>query len=281
MAGFYTLGRYIEGMRSFLIVGVLCAALSGAALQASILPTVHIDPASLKIFQDYIAAFEKTDVAAFTSGGKLWIDNECCAKRSLFDSGKTVVEARENKDVAGGSIHHFTGVLHVSGGTIEAVRRVMQDYVNYPAYFRPDVGVGTGEKMPDSTPADEHFHTSLLLTQSTLWINVAIRTLNDTHYLRLDPDHWLSRSASMSIQELLDTANPNGASYPQGNDHGFIWKTSTYWFVRQRNGGLDLEANSITVSRQTPTGFGWWATKRTRDAVDKMLTDVQSAISRK
>jgi hypothetical protein len=103
----------------------------------------------------------------------------------------------------------------------------------------------------------------------------------DTHYLRLDPDRWVSRSASLSIKELVDPATPSRGYYPEGDDHGFLWKTNTYWFVRRSKGGIDLEANSITLSRPTPIGFGWWGTKRTREAVDKMLHDIKAAIEKK
>jgi hypothetical protein len=269
-------------MRLFSAALAVSVIVCSAAVQAaSILPLAHLDVPTLKIFQNYIADFEKTDLAPFNASGKLWIDGECCMKKATFDSGKNVVEPRENKDVGSGSIHHFTGTLHIRGGTIEAVRRVMQDYPDYPRYFGPDVTLGAGEIMPDSNPADEHYHSKLTLTESTLWINVEYHTVYDTHYLRLDPDRWVSRSASMSIKELIDPVNAARGYYPEGDDHGFLWRTNTYWFVRQSKGGIDLEANSITLSRQSPMGFVWWGTKRTREAVDKMLQDIKSAIEKK
>jgi len=269
-------------MRYFSAAGAVSFIVCAAVLQAaSILPLVHLDGPTLKIFQDYIAEFEKTGLAPFNSAGKLWIDGECCMKKSTFDSGKNVVEPRLNKDMGAGSIHHFTGTLHIPGGTIEAVRRIMQDYPKYPRYFAPDVSQASGEVQPDSTPNDEHFHSKLTLTESTLWINVEYHTSYDTHYVSLDPNHWVSRSTSLSIKELLDPTNAARGYYPEGDDHGFLWRTNTYWFVRQAKGGIDVEANSITLSRPSPLGFGWWGTKRTREAVDKMLRDLKSAIDAK
>jgi hypothetical protein len=155
----------------------------------------------------------------------------------------------------------------------------MQDYPNYPKYFRPDVGQGSGEMLSDSTPDDEHFHGKLELTQSTLWIQVIYDTLYDTHYKRLGNDRWISRSASLSIREMMDAKNPPSGYFPQGNDHGFLWKTNTYWFVRERKGGIDLEADSIALSRPNPVGFAWWGTKRSHDAVEKMLRDIKAAVA--
>lgn len=34
----------------------------------------------------------------------------------------------------------------------------------------------------------------------------------------------------------------------------------------------------MTLSRPVPTGFGWWGTRRTRDAVDKMMKDLRNAV---
>jgi hypothetical protein len=265
-------------MRSFPAAGIAFAVLCGATLHASIIPILHLDNETIGAFENYVIEFEKTDMAPFASAGKLWIDGQCCGRRTAFDTGRTVLEPRRNEDVANGSIHHVTGMIRVEGGSIEAIRRVMEDYPNYPRYFPPDVVSGRGEQMADSTPADEHFRTTLVLSEQTLWIKVGFRCQNDTHYRRLDADHWISRSVSLDTGELIDPDNPAGPVYPDGNNHGFLWKTNTYWFARQRKGGVDIELNTVTLSRPAPLGFGWWGAKRTKDAVDKMLRDVKAAM---
>jgi hypothetical protein len=258
-----------------------CGALIAfcVTLHASILPTLHLDSATLKAFQDYIANFEKSVPAQFAASGKLWIDDECCGgKHDGFANGKPVVEPRENNDVAHGSIHHFSGATHVKGGTIEAMSRIMQDYPNYARYFKPDLGAASGARQPDSSPGDLHYKTRLVLVQTTLWLNVTFDSEYDVHYRRLDQDRWTARSTALSIKEQRDAKNPAEGTYPEGEDHGFLWRTNTYWFARQRNGGLDLEADSISLSRPNVPGFAWWGTRRTHDAVDKMLRDVKAAI---
>lgn len=257
----------------FLIPAVCIGCLS---LHASILPTFHLQPGTLKVFQDYISNFEKSVYAPFASSGKMWIDDS--SKRKTFEDGKTVVEPRRSDDIPNGSLHHFSGSIRVPNATIESVRRIMTDYGNYPKYFKPDVSRGSGTLQPDSTPTDEHFHTNMQLVQNTLWIAVTYDTVYDTHYRRLDKSRWTAHSSSISIRELRDPKDASQGYFPEGDDHGFLWKTNTYWFARERNGGLDLQVDSITISRPIPTGFGWWGTRRTRDAVDKMLRDTKAAI---
>ncbi|MDP9170343.1 MAG: hypothetical protein M3N54_06980 [Acidobacteriota bacterium] len=249
--------------------------LSCISLHASMLPTLHLDAPTVKAFQDYVANYEKTVQAQFLSSGKVWIDE---VKRGGFESGKAIVEPRENADVANGSIHHFTGAIRVKGGTIDAVQHIMEDYPNYPRYFTPDVARAVGTKEADSKPGDDHYKGELILVQTTLWINITFDTVYDTHYRRLDKDRWVSRSVASSIKEMREAGNPREGFFPEGEDHGFLWKTHTYWYARERDGGLDLVADSISLSRPNIPGFGWWGTRRSKDAVEKMLRDLKTAV---
>jgi hypothetical protein len=154
----------------------------------------------------------------------------------------------------------------------------MEDYPNYVRYFKPDLGDASGTRLPDSTADDEHFKARLVIVQSTFWMNVGYDSIYDTHYRRLDQNRWTVRSTVISVKEFRDPLRPDQGTFPEGDDHGFFWKTNTYWFARERNGGLELEADSISLSRPTPTGFGWWGLRRTREVVDKMLRDVKAAV---
>ena len=259
-------------MRFPLFAACLGAAVFCATLQASIIPMFHLDPDSLHAFENYVSQFERNVAEPYAKSGKLWIDDSsCCVHKSAFANGKPVVEPRENTDIAGGSIHHFSGVVHIAGGSIANVRQIMQDYQNYPKYFKPDVGKGSATKNPDSTPNDEHYTSHISLVQNTLWVAVSYDCTYDTHYRLLDPHHWQSVSSAASVKEWRDPRDVSAGYYPEGEDHGFLWRTNTFWFVRENNDGIDVELDSMTLSRPVPTGFGWWGTKRTHDAVEIML----------
>jgi len=261
------------------VAACLGAAAFCATLSASILPVVRLDPMALQVFEKYVAQFERNVAGPYAQSGKLWMDDSsCCARKGPFAGGKPVVEPRENAEVTGGSIHHFSGAMHIAGATIADVRRVMQDYPNYPKYFRPDVGKGSGVKNDDSTGADEHYTAQLSLIQSTLWMSVSYDCVYDTHYRQLDPHRWESVSIAASIREWQNPRDSSQGYLPAGDDHGFLWRTNTYWFVRENSDGVDLELDSMTLSRPVPTGFGWWGTKRTRDAVEKMMRDMKAAV---
>jgi hypothetical protein len=256
-----------------------CVALT-APLEAGILATLHLEPKTVEVFERYVQQFEAGVKSTFEQSGKMWIDSagSCCMKSGPLAAGKPVVEARENTEIQGGSIHHFSGVIHIAGGSIADVRRIMEDYPNYPRYFKPDIAQGSGVLDADSTPADEHFTSKLTIVESTLWMNVAYDSMYDTHYRKLDPHRWESVSSAQSIKEYRDPKDVSKGYYPEGDDHGFLWRTNTYWLVRENNGGVDVELDSMTLSRPVPGGFGWWGSKRTHDAVEKMVRDMKSAV---
>lgn len=266
-------------MRVSLLAGCIAVVLFCATLHASIIPLFHLDPPALQAFEKYVEQFERNVTQPYVASGKLWIDDSpCCTHKGAFAAGKPVLEPRENTDIAGGSIHHYSGAMHIAGATIANVRQIMQDYPNYPNYFKPDVGKGSGTKEPDSTSTDEHFISHLSLIQSTLWIAVSYDCAYDTHYRFTDPHHWMSVSSTASIKEWRDPKDPGRGYFPEGDDHGFLWRTNTYWFVRDNNDGIDLELDSVSLSRPAPTGFGWWGAKRAHDAVEKMLRDMRAAV---
>ncbi len=270
--------RYFPGHSGTACIGALFCAFTSLPLHAGMLPIQHLDAKTLHSFDAYIARFEKQAVEPYVEAGKLWMDSGSCCMRGGFPTAKPVLEGRENADVESGSIHHFSGALHVPGGTIDDIRRIMEDYPNYPKYFKPDVVKGGGSPEPDSTSTDEHFRSRLSLSESTLWITVQYDCVYDTHYKRLDANHWTSKSTSDSVKELRDAGNSSAGYYPEGDDHGFVWRTNTYWFARQSGDGIDLELDSITLSRPNPSGFAWYGGKRSHDAVDKMLRDTRAAI---
>ena len=264
-----TSGRLL-GACFFVVAGTLSAALA---------PIYHLDEKTLAAFNDYIAKFERETVTPFVESGRLWMDNgNCCVRNKTFESGKAVIEPRMNADVASGSIHHFSGSIHIKGATIEEVRQIMEDYPDYPKNFSPDVSKGSGEVQPDSTPADEHFISHLNLETTTWVMDVGYDCFYDTHYRRIDENRWISISRTLHTRELREMHNPAKGYYPEGDDHGFLWRTNTYWFVRQSGNGIDLEVDTMTVSRPVPAGLGWWGTRRTQYAAEKMLRDLHTAI---
>jgi len=40
-------------------------------------------------------------------------------------------------------------------------------------------------------------------------------------------------------------------------EHGFLWRLNTYWSYEERDGGLYMQIESVSLTRSIPTGLGW------------------------
>jgi hypothetical protein len=42
-----------------------------------------------------------------------------------------------------------------------------------------------------------------------------------------------------------------------GKDHGFLWRLYSYWRFEERDNGVYVECQAISLTRNIPTGLGW------------------------
>ena len=76
-------------------------------------------------------------------------------------------------------------------------------------------------------------------------ITVTLDTEHDVHYIPIDATHERSKSYSTKITEV------------GGGDHGFLWRLNSYWRFEQADGGVYVECQAISLTRDVPTGLGW------------------------
>jgi hypothetical protein len=56
---------------------------------------------------------------------------------------------------------------------------------------------------------------------------------------------------------VADADTPNEREKPVGNDGGFLWRMNSYWKFEEKDGGVYIECESISLTRDIPTGLGW------------------------
>jgi len=42
-----------------------------------------------------------------------------------------------------------------------------------------------------------------------------------------------------------------------GEEHGFLYRLNTYWSYEERDGGLYLQVEAVSLTRSVPRGLGW------------------------
>ena len=171
--------------------------------------------------------------------------------------GKVVIERLETLDggkqieVPDGLIHHWIGTVFIPGATLAQTLAFEQDYDHQQQYFRPDVVRSKILKHDGNDFVIElRFYKKKVIT-------TVLDTTHEVHYQPVDATHEWSRSRTTRVQEVDDAGKPDEKLEPEGHDRGFLWRMNTYWRFEEKDGGTYAECQSISLTRDIPTGLGW------------------------
>ena len=69
---------------------------------------------------------------------------------------------------------------------------------------------------------------------------------------------------------------------PPGHDSGFLWRLNSYWRFVERDRGVYVECESISLTRDIPTGLGWlvgpFVTSIPKESLERTLGSTRSAV---
>jgi hypothetical protein len=74
----------------------------------------------------------------------------------------------------------------------------------------------------------------------------------------LCPTRIASSSISTRIAELQDPSQPDGPELPAGPDAGYLWRMNDYWRYEQKDGGVYMQVEAISLSRDVPGILAWF-----------------------
>ncbi len=215
-----------------------------------------------RAFDQYVAAKEDTQNRALAvKAGLLAIDGRAePARTDAYDKLKQghilISDDCDGKtenctSIPGGLIHDWTGIVFVPGISLADAVATLQDYGRYHEYYQPDV---LQSRLLIRSGND--FQISLRLKRTEI-ITVVLDTEYDIRYLQLDSTREFIRSHSTRIAEVDHPGTPKENEDPVGNDRGFLWRLNSYWYLYQANGGVYIQCNAASLTRDVPPGLGW------------------------
>lgn len=156
------------------------------------------------------------------------------------------------KELPGALEHDWRGSAFVAGATAADFERVMQDSGDYPRMFAPQVEQAKVlERLGDG-----HFVTMMRVRQKHV-ITVVLDSTYDVTFGQLDAQDGYSLSRSTKIVEIADAGTAHEHALSAQEDHGFLWRLNSYWSYEERDGGLYMQIESISLTRSIPAGLGW------------------------
>jgi len=222
-----------------------------ALLIAFAIPAVAEEPAQAKAaFQSYVTALEtRFDAQNKSSDGYLWIDQNP-QRREAVRKGEIQVEQVHAPQIDGGTIEDWIGGAFLPNATLDQVLKVDQDYANYTKYYAPEL-----VQVRLIAHQGNHFQVFYRLKKHKV-VTVVLDAVHDIDFLPLSPDRYSLRSRSASVREVRNAGQPDEEVLPQGQGLGFLWAMNSYWRVEQRDGGVYVECEVVTLARSIPFGMG-------------------------
>jgi hypothetical protein len=251
--------------------------------------TAELKPATVAAFERYIRATEARitgevrDERRFLSLG----DAAATDRSRLGDlaSGRLVIERLETRengqpiDVPDGLVHHWMGVVFVPGRTLAEAVDLLRNYDRHAEIYRPAI------------------ERSRLLEQSGDTYRVFLRfymkkviavTLNSEHtarFTQVDARRAYSRVVSTRIQEVEDPGTASERELPVGDGGGYLWRINSYWRFLERDGGVYVQCESVSLTRGIPFGLGWavgpFVTSIPRESLTFTLETTRATLLRK
>ena len=162
-------------------------------------------------------------------------------------------------DLPGALLHHWRGEAFAPGASAADFERLLRDVDSYPRHFSPLV-----IQAQALTQEGDRMQTLIRVRQRNV-ITVVMDAAYDVTFGQLDAQHRYITSRSTRISEID----------PAHGEHGFLWRLNTYWSYAERDGGLYLQIETVSLSRSIPHGFGWliqpWVVRIPRESLEFTL----------
>lgn len=272
--------RYLEGMPVFRracrdphvsapadTLRILTWALGTVLLTVAPVQMTFAAPPNLK--QETVAAFDhyvqltetRNDEELRRPSGFLWIDGlSPDERRKAYDAlknGDVKIQKLETRDggekiqCPGGLIHHWVGAVFIPHAKLDHVLQVLQDYNHQSEYYAPDV-----EQSRIESRDGDHFVVFLRFRRHKV-ITVVLNTEHDVRYFRDSDTREHSRSSAVRISEVENAGKTDEREKPPGKDGGFLWRMETWWRMEERDGGVYVQSEVVSLTRDIPAGLGW------------------------
>jgi hypothetical protein len=179
----------------------------------------------------------------------LWFDDSPDIRLSLLAGTVAAQPVQGNGIVTlpGGLIQDWVGAVFVPNTTLPETLSVVQDYPKHAQIYKPDV---TDVKVLSHVGNDFAIRTRVV--KSKFFISDVVDIDNQIHFVPLDSKRIYSRSASQRVVEISNAGKLNERELPVGHDRGLVWRVNGYWFFEERDGGVFITCESVTLTREIP-----------------------------
>jgi hypothetical protein len=248
--------------------------------------SAELKPATATAFDKYVRLTEQRMDSELGSDAFLWIDRLRGQAKSdalaRLKRGELVIERLRTReggselDAPDGMIHHWLGLVFLPGVKLQDAVGLLQDYDRHARIYAPNVAASkTLQKNGGRFRVFLRFYMKKVIA-------VTMNTEHEAAFTQPAPDRAWSQIHSTRIAEVADAGTPQERELPPGRDQGFMWRLNTYWRFVERDGGVYVQCESLTLSRDIPFGLGWligpFVTSVPKDSLTFTLEKTRAAL---
>jgi len=272
-------------MRSFhfLLLLSLCLLVAATAVAA------EPKPEAVEAWNRYIALTESRISAQERDPSRFLVSHaetpeHAAASDAKLKNGEVAIERLKTTDdgkgieAPGALIHHWVGTAFIPGASIKQVFAVLQDYDHHSTTYAPEV-----QKSKLLSHDGDDFTAYLRFVKKKV-ITVVLDTYHQARYGTVGSTHAYSRSYTTKVAEIEDPGTPEEHEKSTAEDEGFMWKMNTYWRFEERDGGLYIQCEAVTLTRSVPFGLAWmiepFITSIPKDSLTATMAETRKALAR-
>ena len=227
----------------------------------------ELSPGATAVFDNYARNVESRLAQQHSSAAHFLILPTDPVELTRLHSGQPLVEQITTPVAPDTLLHHWRATAFIPNATPADFERLLRDFNAYPHNFAPQIVSST---VLSHTPTDTLLR---FRTRQHHVITVVLDTTVDVTFATLDPTHGYSVSRSTRVDEISP-----------GGDNGFLYRLNTYWSYEQRDSGLYLQIESLSLTRSIPHGLAWavqpYLESIPRESLVFTLTSARNALTR-
>src|SRR3984885_14985539 len=241
-------------------------------------------PAAISGFNSYSTAVESRLAQQHRSPNTFLapVASDPKSAETRLRQGELIVERltpSTGPDFSGALLHHWRGTAFAPGAKAADFERLMRDFNCYPRDFSPQVLGAIG-----SWRGEDRAQVWMRVRQRHV-ITVVMDTTYDITFGQLDAQHGFRISKSTRIAEIDSAGTSRERALSANEEHGFLWRLNTYWSCEERDGGLYLQIEAVSLTRSIPRGLGWalgpYVESIPRESLEFTLQSACNALNKK
>jgi len=182
----------------------------------------------------------------------LWPDEYPDVRQQLL-SGVVVAQPVEGNGIVtlkGGLVQDWRGAVFIPHASLQDVLSITQDFDHHHDFYKPDI-----ENAKIESRQGDEFLVFMRIVKTKFMLSDVLDTEQVIQFIRLDPQRVYSRAHSQRINEVAAPGRSGEHELPVGQDRGLLWRLYGYWFYEQRDDGVYITCESITLTRDIPFGM--------------------------